>query len=214
MARQITAKLLQTEWRVDVSHGLYSRDGTWYHRLVRFPGALFDASGYIVFQTEQEFINCPQLRINQDCGCRDGISNIPGYVSVTARQASDTDITSSAARVTSTICRIVRDTAIARELKFLHQDICQICAQTIILLDGTYSEAHHIRPLGNPHNGADSKGNIIVVCPSCHVRLDYFSIELPEALMLNSLHRISKSNLDYHNLQWKIRGEQAASSNH
>ncbi len=210
MARQITAKLLQKEWRVNVRHGLYSRDGTWYHRLTSFPGALFDSSGYIIFNTENDFLNCPQLRINQDCGCRDGISNIAGYTPVTIRQASDTDITSAAERVTTTVCRIVRDTAIARELKLLHRDICQICGETIKLLDGTYSEAHHIRPLGSPHNGGDTRDNIVVVCPSCHVRLDYFSIELPPGFLDASLHAISKANLDYHNAQWKKRGEQAA----
>ena len=213
MARRITAKLLQREWRVDVKHGLYSHDGTWYHRLKDFPGALFDSAGYIIFKTEDDFLNCPQLRINQDCGCRDGISTIEGYVPVTERHASDTDISSAADRVASTISRIVRDTALARELKLLHQDICQICGCTIELFDGTYSEAHHIRPLGSPHDGSDTKDNIIVVCPSCHVRLDYFSIELTADLLASALHTISKANLDYHNTQWKQRGEQVAAPN-
>lgn len=207
MSRRITAKLLQKEWQVDVKHGLYSHDGTWYHKLRAFPGALFDSGGYIIFNTEKEFQECPHLRIKQDCGCRDGISAIEGYIPVKLRHASDTDVSSATERVNTIVCRIIRDTSIARELKLLHRDVCQICGDTIELVDGTYSEAHHIRPLGQPHNGADKKGNIIIVCPSCHVRLDYFSIELPIRVLESRLHVIAKANFDYHNNQWKRKLE-------
>ena len=66
--------------------------------------------------------------------------------------------------------RILRDTELARKIKKLHKNECQLCGTTITLQDGTsYSEAHHICPLGTPHNGPDVAGNILVLCPNHHV---------------------------------------------
>jgi predicted restriction endonuclease len=35
-----------------------------------------------------------------------------------------------------------------------------------------YSEAAHIKPVGQPHNGPDSKSNMIVLCPEHHLQFD------------------------------------------
>lgn len=44
---------------------------------------LFDRSGYILFQTEEEFRKCPYLSIGKDVSVpKPGISAIPGYVRV------------------------------------------------------------------------------------------------------------------------------------
>ncbi len=92
--------------------------------------------------------------------------------------------------------RILRDTALARSVKDSHQYQCQICKETFKLKDNTpYAEAHHIRPLGKPHNGPDVRSNILCVCPNDHVRLDYGAIELNET----TLEGIGKDYIDYHN---------------
>jgi predicted restriction endonuclease len=50
--------------------------------------------------------------------------------------------------------RILRDTRVARELKALYRNRCQICGNRIKLNSGDYySEAHHIIPLGREHSG-------------------------------------------------------------
>jgi hypothetical protein len=51
---------------------------------------------------------------------------------------------------------------------------------------GFYCEAHHIRPLGIPHNGADSSDNILIVCPNHHKTLDYgaMMIDLSRLVLL------------------------------
>src|SRR5687768_16085757 len=46
---RLTGDLLARRWKVSVRHALYHRDGTWYNNLRRFPGALFDPHGYVVF---------------------------------------------------------------------------------------------------------------------------------------------------------------------
>jgi hypothetical protein len=77
-------KRLNKLWKVGAKHALYREDGYWYMRLERFPGALFDPNGYVLFETEQAFITCPYLRVGQRVhvtirGRRASISQIPTY---------------------------------------------------------------------------------------------------------------------------------------
>ncbi len=73
--------------------------------------------------------------------------------------------------------------------------------QTLMVSDDTaYAEAHHIKPLGSPHNGPDEKSNIVCVCPNCHVLLDYGAVKLEaNKLISNKEHKISAVYIDYHN---------------
>jgi hypothetical protein len=99
-----------------------------------------------------------------------------------------------------TTYRILRDTELARKLKLLHKDRCQLCRVTLAVAGKTYSEAHHLIPLGAPHGGPDTPENIIVVCPNCHVQLDYFSIYLSrEMITSTSGHSVGDASLRYHN---------------
>ncbi len=77
---KITGKRLAEEWRVAVRHALYHKDGSWYNNLERFPGALFDPNGYVLFRTESEYRNCPYLHIGVETNVRPHLSVIPGYV--------------------------------------------------------------------------------------------------------------------------------------
>jgi 5-methylcytosine-specific restriction endonuclease McrA len=111
-------------------------------------------------------------------------------------RATDIEDLSQPERVRQEIYRILRDTAMARAVKEAHQYRCQICGQTLMLGDGTpYAEAHHIVPLGTPHNGLDVRDNILCVCPNDHVLLDYGAIKLDE----NRLEGIGKQFIGYHN---------------
>ena len=65
---------------VKVRQARYHVDGTWYARLSRFPAALCDAHGYVRFNTERDFLECPYLQIGKKVGVPNGgISAIPGY---------------------------------------------------------------------------------------------------------------------------------------
>jgi hypothetical protein len=70
---------LNREWRIGAMHALYREDGTWYHQLREFPGALIDAKGYILFANEQDYRHCSFLQIGKEIGVPGGISKIPGY---------------------------------------------------------------------------------------------------------------------------------------
>lgn len=93
--------------------------------------------------------------------------------------------------------RILRDTELARKVKLLYNNKCQLCGSVIKLQDRTYSEAHHIKPLGKPYNGPDKLENIIVVCPNCHVQLDYGAIKIEK--LIETKHTISQEYIDFHN---------------
>ena len=75
----LSGKVLAGRWKVDVSHALYHRDGTFFENLLRFPGALFDPNGFLVFKTREEYLRSPHLRIGQKLNVPGGISGVPGY---------------------------------------------------------------------------------------------------------------------------------------
>lgn len=97
--------------------------------------------------------------------------------------------------------RILRDTTLARQIKRLHKDRCQLCGSvTELQLGQTYSEAHHLQPLGQPHSGPDIAGNIVVLCPTCHVRCDYFAFPLAISLLTTVVgHSVEERFITYHN---------------
>lgn len=69
--------------------------------------------------------------------------------------------------------RIVRDSAMIRRVKAVHNHECQVCGIYLVGADGKrYSEGAHIQPLGKSHRGPDVEQNILCLCPNCHVRLD------------------------------------------
>lgn len=118
-------------------------------------------------------------------------------------KASDIEEVEIPSRIRTEIYRILRDTALARKIKLLHKNQCQLCRNSVTLADGeSYAEAHHIKPLGRPHNGPDVAENIIVLCPNHHVQLDFGAITLSPA-NIHSIHghRIGAQYLEYHNLK-------------
>lgn len=112
-----------------------------------------------------------------------------------------TDTADPPKRVESVVRRIVRDTAIVRDLKALHRDTCQRCGKRLKLgVAGFYSEGHHLRPLGRPHDGPDNASNISILCPKCHALLDFASVELEAtALRVHKAHSLAEEHIEYHN---------------
>jgi hypothetical protein len=77
---RVTGKVLSDKWNVRAAHALYRENGDWYHRLTDFPGAYFDSSGYVRFETEWEYTNSPYLKIGDTVHVPQGIAAMPGYV--------------------------------------------------------------------------------------------------------------------------------------
>ncbi len=107
----------------------------------------------------------------------------------------------AAPQVQQTIYRYLRDTKIARDLKASYEDKCQLCGVQISVAESnTYSEAHHIKPLGK--DGPDVQVNMIVLCPNHHAEFDYGGIAIdPETLKV--IH--SDPNHPIHDSEVRIR---------
>jgi len=117
-----------------------------------------------------------------------------------------------AARHTTTLSRIIRDSALTARVKRLHGDHCQICGLQLPTRFGTYSEAAHVRGLGRPHHGPDELSNLLVLCPNHHVQFDALAIyidadgtvrttaddTLVGELRRHPAHRIDEAHLRYH----------------
>jgi hypothetical protein len=97
--------------------------------------------------------------------------------------------------------RIIRNSALSSRLKSLHTNQCQICGIALDMPEGRkYSEAHHIKPLGTPHNGPDEMENMICLCPNHHALLDFGAIEIdPVSIRKIVEHTISDEFIRYHN---------------
>lgn len=80
--RELSGRRLNRLWRVGVKHALYDREGTWWEILKRFPGALFDPWGYVLYETEEGYRNLKYLNIGSKTNLSyraDHISEIPDY---------------------------------------------------------------------------------------------------------------------------------------
>ena len=110
-------------------------------------------------------------------------------------------------RKTSTVQRIVRNTAVATKVKELHNYTCQVCGIRLDTPGGPYAEGAHIRALGTPHNGFDVLENILCLCPNHHVLFDGGALFVQDDLKLDghpgSLrtaegHQVDPTQLKYH----------------
>lgn len=69
----------------------------------------------------------------------------------------------------------VRSRRISMVLKHLYGHRCMFCDQALQIgadPDRYYSEGAHVQPLGEPHNGPDIAGNMLVLCPNHHLQFD------------------------------------------
>ncbi|NYE41036.1 YDG/SRA domain-containing protein [Streptomyces fulvorobeus] len=133
-------------------------------------------------------------------------------------------------RRTTTVERIVRDTAVVRRVKRWHNFACQVCGLSLAVgADGrSYAEGAHIHALGGPDGGPDVDSNVLCLCPNCHVQLDrgalYLTDDLrvvnrfarggaPRSAPLRTVeqHRIEKRFIRAHRRFWGIQ-EQSLNS--
>ena len=79
----IRGEELNAKHKVGAVQSRYREDGQWYHPLEQFPGALFDANGYVLFKTEEEYMRCNGVKKGPDPNhihVDGGISSLPSYV--------------------------------------------------------------------------------------------------------------------------------------
>lgn len=68
------------KWQIHVRQARFHRDGHYYEHLDQFPAAFCDPRGYVIFETEADYRNCPNLHLGAQVNVeRPGIKEIPGY---------------------------------------------------------------------------------------------------------------------------------------
>ena len=90
------------------------------------------------------------------------------------------------ARTEYTTARTIRDTKLSAMAKELYDHRCQLCGDRRESRDGSaYAEAHHVKPLGDPHRGPDTADNLLVLCPNHHADFDYGRVRVdPDSLLV------------------------------
>lgn len=183
----MNGRTLNRRWKVGAKHALYRKTGKWYHRLERFPGALFDPEGYVLFRTEEEYKTCEYLVIHQHIHVPEGISAIPSYVQVVVdgEEQAPTDqedsIVEEPAERYEGKARQVELTVYERDPKrrtecLEHYGLsCQVCdfdfEETYGKIGAGLIHVHHLNPLsqaGEEHE-VDPVRDLIPVCPNCHM---------------------------------------------
>jgi predicted restriction endonuclease len=133
-----------------------------------------------------------------------------------------TALEQAAAKYVSTQRR-VRNTQESRAIKALYDNTCQMCRVPVVVdMNGArYSEGAHIHALGRPHGGQDVRGNILCLCPNCHVLfdngvrlitddlkvVDALSWQVLGDLHVKSEHEIDPSCVRQHRSRWADRSE-------
>lgn len=129
---------------------------------------------------------------------------------------SPNEYKSDLGRYQTLVDRRYRDAKKVDEIKALYGDRCQLCGDRLARGDGTgYSEAHHLRPLGRPHEGPDILENMIILCPNHHADFDNGVIMIDRETMrlihpydsevngrqitMKEDHELAAESIQYHN---------------
>ncbi|MGW4600786.1 HNH endonuclease [Streptomyces sp. NPDC004457] len=134
--------------------------------------------------------------------------------------ADEERMTGPTARRDFTSSRLVRNAAIAAQVKELHGHACQVCETRLQYKHRPYSEAAHIRGLGSPHDGPDELPNLLCLCPNHHVLFDGLEIYVDVdgyvrrthggdslgRLRRHAGHRIDEAYLHYHRTLCELNG--------
>jgi hypothetical protein len=176
------APRLNEAWGVSAAQVRYSDDGHWYATLTRFPAALFDANGYVLFATEEEYRSSPHIRVGKQISVpKPGISAVPGYVRVTDWDASiglDVDIHSVGAtegrrRLILHLQRERNQTVVRNKKKHAASLDCEVCGFSFRSAYGgaasQYCEVHHLLPLSEVELATQTRlEDLAILCANCH----------------------------------------------
>jgi predicted HNH restriction endonuclease len=173
---------LNDAWGVGAKQVRYSNDGHWYATLKRFPAALFDSHGYVLFQTEEEYRSSRHLHIGKQISVtKPGISAIPGYVRVADSDVIpgfDVDIHNLAAtegrrRLVLHLQRERNQTVVRNKKNQAASLDCEICGFSFTRTYGSaasdYCEVHHLLPLSEVEHAIRTRmEDLAILCSNCH----------------------------------------------
>jgi 5-methylcytosine-specific restriction endonuclease McrA len=174
------AARLKAAWGVNAIQVRYRETGDWYSALARFPAALFDINGYVLFATEEAYRTSPYLQIGKQISVPNGISTMPDYVRVidsNAQSGFDVDIhtfaaTEGQARLVLHLQRERNQTVVRNKKKQATSLDCEICGFSFSCYGSAasdYCEVHHLVPLSEvEHSILTRMEDLAILCANCH----------------------------------------------
>ena len=87
LAKRLTGEGLNRAFRIGARHALYHKDGTFFERLVRFPGILCDSGGFVRFEDEEQFLGDQRLSIGEKVNVPRALSSHPRHTPFPSRLA-------------------------------------------------------------------------------------------------------------------------------
>ena len=181
MLNRATADRLNKEWGVGAVQSRYRETGNWYATLARFPAALFDAHGYVLFATEGEYTNSRYLRIGKQISVRAGISEMPNYVRRVADLDASGDVDMEAIEGEPRLAHHVRRERNQRIVEQKRADQltrtgrlrCEACGfdfrEQYPGIGEDFCEVHHNRPLAEATGRRGTRAaDLAILCSNCH----------------------------------------------
>jgi putative restriction endonuclease len=82
---------------------------------------------------------------------------------------------------------VQRSTEVAKWVKQIYNDTCQVCRVRLETPGSATSDAAHIKGLGSPHDGPDVIENILCLCPNHHRTIDAGAWTITDNLKVKNL---------------------------
>ncbi len=180
------------EWGLNVAQARYSSWGNWYAPVTRFPAALLDAEGYIIFPDEASLRANKKIKITRQINVPSRISSLQGYVKVAGlipEELPHSQRIVEGAKLKITVNRYERNAAGRKACLEHYGYACSVCDITLKTIYGERAErlihVHHLIPLSEIGSEyvLDPIKDLRPVCPNCHAFLHTTSppITIPEA---------------------------------
>lgn len=123
----------------------------------------------------------------------------------------------SVGRTEVTSSRPDRKVEFSEEIKEIYEYKCQVCNVYLEKPHGAIAIGAHIKGLGKPDNGPDSKENMLCLCPNCHAQFDACSFYIDpktrrvhglqkyegKKINLSNKHKLDSSFLEYHKKKYE-----------
>ncbi|WP_088890313.1 HNH endonuclease [Leptolyngbya ohadii] len=200
---------LSKAFGLEVVQSRYSDWGNFYGLVQSYPCALWDRSGYIIFNNEDE-LKIPGISIAKRINIPKGISALKGYKQIIhdvhlPEELPDGMKYQEGAVQQIRVNRYERDQQ-ARNACLLHYGyVCQACNVKLSDVYGAIAETlihiHHIKPLSEIGESyiVNPISDLISVCPNCHAVIHlrtppYPPIEVRSMLNKDQLNQLYKTN--------------------
>ena len=197
---------LSKEFGLNVVQSRYSDWGNFYGLVQNYPCALWDKSGYVIFNNEDD-LNIPEISVAKRINIPKRISSLKTYKLVLHEAQLPEELPSGVAYQEGTAQKIIvnkyeRDKN-ARYACLSHYGyVCQVCHVKLSDVYGATAEnlihVHHLKPISEigENYTVDPISDLRPVCPNCHAVIHLRNPPYLPQEVSHMLHKASTSQTD------------------